>query len=162
MQKHVHLVDLVKSFPTNIFLQNLASIQQRTSVIKFAHLDEKSEEGSISNLSTKVTFVTMHHKGSYFAAVAPHANPTRQCTIHNLSTKKSLTPFKVKGSIQTVAFHPSKPIFFVASMRTVRVYDLQKQACLKQLVSGVKHISSAGLCDHILLSKCIIRVLTIL
>ena len=57
MQKHVnlvHAVDLVKSFPTNIFLQNLASIQQRTSLIKFDHLDEKSEEGSISNLSTKV------------------------------------------------------------------------------------------------------------
>ena len=30
MQKHVNLVDLVKSFPTNIFLQNLASIQKRT------------------------------------------------------------------------------------------------------------------------------------
>ena len=39
MQKHVNLVDLVKSFPTNIFLQNLASIQKRTSPIKFAHLN---------------------------------------------------------------------------------------------------------------------------
>ena len=54
MQKHVNLVDLVKSFPTNIFLQNLASIQKRTSRIKFAHLAEKSEKGSISNPSTKV------------------------------------------------------------------------------------------------------------
>ena len=54
MQKHVNLVDLVKSFPTNIFLQNLASIQKRTNPIKFAHLAEKSEKGSISNLSTKV------------------------------------------------------------------------------------------------------------
>ena len=53
MQKHVNLVDLVKSFPTNILLQNLASIQKRTSPIKFAHLAEKSEKGSISNLSTK-------------------------------------------------------------------------------------------------------------
>ena len=53
MQKHVNLVDLVKSFPTNILLQNLASIQRRTSPIKFAHLAEKSEYGSISNLSTK-------------------------------------------------------------------------------------------------------------
>ena len=53
MQKHVNLVDLVKSFPTNIFLQNLASIQKRTSPLKFAHLAEKSENGSISNLSTK-------------------------------------------------------------------------------------------------------------
>ena len=31
MQKHVNLVDLVKSFPTSIYLQNLASIQERTS-----------------------------------------------------------------------------------------------------------------------------------
>ena len=53
MQKHVNLVDPVKSFPTNIFLQNLASIQKRTSPLKFAHLAEKSENGSISNLSTK-------------------------------------------------------------------------------------------------------------
>ena len=53
MQKHVNLVDLVNSFPTNIFLQNLASIQKRTSPIKFAHLPEKSENGSTSNLSTK-------------------------------------------------------------------------------------------------------------
>ena len=53
MQKHVNLVDLVKSFPTNIYLQNLASIQKRTSPAKFAHLAEKSGKGSISNLSTK-------------------------------------------------------------------------------------------------------------
>ena len=53
MQKHVNLVDLVKSFPTNICLQNLASIQKRTSPVKFAHLAEKSGKGSISNLSTK-------------------------------------------------------------------------------------------------------------
>ena len=53
MQKHVNLVDLVKSFPTNIYLQNLASIQKRTSPVKFANLAEKSEKGSISNLSTK-------------------------------------------------------------------------------------------------------------
>ena len=54
MQKHVNLVDLVKSFPTSIYLQNLASIQKRTSPIKFAHLAAKSEKGlvSISNLST--------------------------------------------------------------------------------------------------------------
>ena len=54
MQKHVNLVDLVKSFPTNIYLQNLASIQKRTSPVKFARLAEKSGKGSISNLSTKV------------------------------------------------------------------------------------------------------------
>ena len=53
MQKHVNLVDLVKSFPTNIYLQNLASIQKRTSPVKFARLAVKLGKGSISNLSTK-------------------------------------------------------------------------------------------------------------
>ena len=65
MQKHVNLVDLVKSFPTNIFLQNLASIQKSTSPIKFAHLAEKSENGSISNLSTKVVITDLTSGGRY-------------------------------------------------------------------------------------------------
>ena len=54
MQKCVNLVDPVKSFATNIFLQNVASIQKGTSPVKFAHLAEKSGKSSISNLSTKV------------------------------------------------------------------------------------------------------------
>ena len=44
MQKHVNLVnlvDLVKSFTTNILLQNLASIQKRRSPTEFDHLAEK-------------------------------------------------------------------------------------------------------------------------
>ena len=32
----MHCVDLGESFPTHIFLQNLASIQPRTSPVKFA------------------------------------------------------------------------------------------------------------------------------
>ena len=36
MQKHANLVDLDKSFPTSIYLQNSASIQPRTSLSKFA------------------------------------------------------------------------------------------------------------------------------
>ena len=44
VQKHVNLVDLVKSFPTNILLQNLASIQKRTSPVKFDYLAEKSNK----------------------------------------------------------------------------------------------------------------------
>ena len=64
MQKHVNLVDLVKNFPTNIYLQNLASIQKRTSPVKFAHLAEKSGEGSISNLSTKAAARRAPAKGT--------------------------------------------------------------------------------------------------
>ena len=63
MQTHVHLVDLVKSFPTNILLQNLASIQKRTSPIKFTNLAEKSEKGSTSNLSTKRVTEALVYRG---------------------------------------------------------------------------------------------------
>ena len=55
MQKHANIVDLVKSFRTNILLQNLASMQKRTSPLKFDYLADKSEKGSMSNLSTKVS-----------------------------------------------------------------------------------------------------------
>ena len=47
MQKHVNLVDLVKSFPTNIIVQNLASIQKRTSPIIFFRIGR-------SNLTKKL------------------------------------------------------------------------------------------------------------
>ena len=68
MQKHVNLVDLVKSFPTNIYLQNLASIQKRTSPVKFAHLAEKSGKGSISILSTKAHRAALRAPGVHAVA----------------------------------------------------------------------------------------------
>ena len=45
MQKHANLVDLVKSFPTSIYLQNLASIQPRTSLVKFARSPHTDRPG---------------------------------------------------------------------------------------------------------------------
>ena len=75
MQKHVNLVDLVKSFPTNIYLQNVASIQKRTSPLKFAHLAEKSENGSISNLSTKVR--TARESGDDTTRTSARSTPRR-------------------------------------------------------------------------------------
>ena len=41
-----------------------------------------------------------------------------------------------------VEFHPSKPYFYVATQRYVRVYDLQKQALKQKLMTGVQHVSS--------------------
>ena len=84
MQKHVHLVDLVKSFPTNIFLQNLASIQKRTSPIKFDHLAKKSEKGSISNLSTKV-------RGTH-GAVEAFKDESKQPTLSLFRERLSFAP----------------------------------------------------------------------
>ena len=62
MQKHVNLVDLVKSFPTNIFLQNLASLQKRTSPIKFDHLAENH---------IKVRYRSFQLRGVWPSAASP-------------------------------------------------------------------------------------------
>ena len=44
--KGVHCVDLGESFPTHIYLQNLASIQPRTSLAKFAASRDKPGRNS--------------------------------------------------------------------------------------------------------------------
>ena len=81
MQKHVNLLHLVKSFPTNIFLQNLASIQKRTCPVKFAHLAEKSGKGSISNLSTKVKETPIRSRKLLGTAGVKHIASSPACLL---------------------------------------------------------------------------------
>ena len=94
MQKHVHLVDLVKSFPTNIFLQNLASTQKRTNPVKLDHLAEKSEQSSISNLSTK-----LQTEPSHFALA--------EAALH----QQIIRDFHVRGVLQDAIVRFESPIF---------------------------------------------------
>lgn len=86
--------------------------------------------------------LTWHCKGDYLATVMPESE-NKNVVIHQLSKQKSQCPFsKSKGQIQCVQFHPTRPFFFVATQRYVRVYNLQKQELTKKLVSGLKWISS--------------------
>ena len=111
MQKHVNLVDLVKSFPTNIHLQNLASIQKRTSPKMFAHLAEKSEKGSIPNLSTKM-------QTAEFAS-SPHAGPGGEADAR--SAKRATLSFGC-----------------IIRRRRLRIrFNLRMVACASSLVSSV-------------------------
>lgn len=92
-----------------------------------------------------VQFLTWHVKGNYCAAVSPKAQAaSNQCIIHALHQQRSMRPFaKVKGGqVQSCAFHPTQPHFLIATKQSVRIYDLQKQTQLKQLISGAKWISS--------------------
>lgn len=76
------------------------------------------------------------------ASLTPKASNSA-VLVHQLSKGQSQSPFsKSKGLIQRVLFHPSKPIFFVATQQSVRVYNLMKQEMIKKLQSGVKWISS--------------------
>ncbi|KAI9101170.1 NUC169 domain-containing protein [Phlyctochytrium arcticum] len=92
-----------------------------------------------------VTYLTWHRKGDYFATVSPNGE-SRAVLIHQVSRGVSQSPFKRnKGLVQRVVFHPLKPLFFVATQRYVRVYNLQTQTLAKTLQPSTKWISSLSI-----------------
>lgn len=84
-----------------------------------------------------------HAKGDYLASVMPDHSSHLQVFIHQLSRRRSQNPFrKNKGLVQCVSFHPIRPYFFVATQRSVRIYNLVKQEMTKKLQANSKWISS--------------------
>ncbi|KAH9951796.1 ribosome biogenesis protein ERB1 [Amylocystis lapponica] len=83
-----------------------------------------------------------HRRGDYLSTVSS-GEGQGGVWIHQLSRRHSQAPFKkVKGSVQLVLFHPTKPHFFVATQRFVRMYNLAEQKLLKTLTPGIRWISS--------------------
>ncbi|KAI8141456.1 NUC169 domain-containing protein [Fennellomyces sp. T-0311] len=126
------------------FTRPVSDEEKSRQVISWTKPSEKDEEkyGFKVRLqhSQTVKQITWHRKGDYFATVAPDA---RQVLIHQATKHQTQSPFsKLKGIVQKVAFHPIKPIFFVATQIYVRVYDLMQQQLVKTLQPGVKWISS--------------------
>lgn len=103
-----------------------------------------SEDGVLIKITLRKTVkvISWHRRGDYFATVSPEGQNTA-VAIHTLSKHLSQLPFrKLKGLAQYAQFHPSKPIFFVATQRMIRSYDLSKQVLLKILQPGARWISS--------------------
>ncbi|KAF6716566.1 Ribosome biogenesis protein bop1 [Oryzias melastigma] len=77
-----------------------------------------------------------------------------QVFIHQLSRRRSQNPFRRnKGLVQSVAFHPIRPFFFVATQRYVRIYNLVKQEMTKKLQANSKWISNIAVHpggDHVI------------
>ncbi len=99
-----------------------------------------------------------HRRGDYFSTVSPATAATSTAVaIHTLSKHQTQHPFRrLKGLAQTVCFHPSKPLFFVATRQRVRVYDLQQQKMEKELQPGARWISAISLHplgSHLLVSS---------
>ena len=103
-----------------------------------------------------VRTVAWHRKGDYLASTAPRAGAA-SVQIHRLSRGRTQLPFKKdRGAVQCVEFHPTRPFFFVATQRNVRVYNLTTQAMMKKLQSGAKWISDITVHksgDHVLLTS---------
>lgn len=91
--------------------------------------------------------LSWHRRGDYFSTVSPTTAATSTAVaIHTLSKHQSQYPFKrLKGIAQTACFHPSKPLFFVATRQSIRIYDLQQQKLEKELQPGARWISDISL-----------------
>ncbi|KAL8661159.1 MAG: hypothetical protein Q9202_005874 [Teloschistes flavicans] len=95
-----------------------------------------------THLRSTIKVISWHRRGEYLTTVCP-SGQTSAVAIHTLSKHLTQQPFRrLKGLPQSAAFHPSKPIFFVATQRTIRSYDLAKQELLKIIQPGARWISS--------------------
>jgi len=89
--------------------------------------------------------VIWRSQGDYFATVMKEVN-TSPVYVHHLPKRKSQNPFKkMKGQVQHVLFHPTRPFFFVATMHCIRVYNLLKQELLKKLMTNCHWLSSMAI-----------------
>ena len=105
------------------------------------------DEGILVKVSLRKSakVISWHRRGEYFATVSPQGQ-TSAIAIHTLSKHLTQLPFRrLKGLAQSAQFHPLKPVFFVATQRMIRSYDLSKQELLKIIQPGARWISSFDL-----------------
>lgn len=66
--------------------------------------------------------------------------------IHSLSKQTSQKPFaKSKGIVNTVSFHPTKPLFYICTDRNVLVYNLQKTDLVQKYQTAARMISTIAI-----------------
>jgi ribosome biogenesis protein ERB1 len=95
-----------------------------------------------ATVRSTIKVIHWHRKGDYFATVSPRGQSSA-VAIHTLSKHLTQLPFRrLKGIPQSAQFHPSQPLFFVATKTSIRSYDLAKQELVKILQPGAKWISS--------------------
>ena len=87
----------------------------------------------------EVRDVAWHSKGDYFACVAG-TNAKTTVYLHQLSTRKTQLPFTSaqKNVFQKITFHPTRPLFYLATQRYVKVWNLAKQEMQRKLEPNVK------------------------
>ncbi|GAM87756.1 hypothetical protein ANO11243_057830 [Dothideomycetidae sp. 11243] len=93
-------------------------------------------------LRSVVKVISWHRRGDYLSTVSP-TGASQAVSIHTLSKHLTQHPFRrLRGLAQTCSFHPSRPLFFVATRQSIRVYDLQAQKLEKDLKPGARWISA--------------------
>ena len=141
--KSRELVDAGWGFAANS--ANNASKSQKDASIEWTRASSHLADSGVHvrfALRQTIKVISWHRRGDYFATVSPQGQ-SKAVAIHTLSKHLTQFPFRrLKGDAQCAQFHPSKPIFFVATQRTIRSYDLAKQESLKIIQPGARWISS--------------------
>ncbi|KAI0889713.1 ribosome biogenesis protein erb1 [Annulohypoxylon maeteangense] len=95
-----------------------------------------------ATVRSPVKTINWHRRGDFLCTVSPSGQRS-SVAIHTLSKHLTQIPFrKLPGLAQAASFHPSRPLFFVATQRSIRCYDLQKQELIKSIQPGARWISS--------------------
>ena len=94
VRRYVNLVDLEKCYKMSIWLQKSASIQKRTSPLKFDHSRFKMPDFIASSLSTKV---------------GAARSPARRCRRRGSSTPRS-GPARARGTAATPTAATAAPL----------------------------------------------------
>ncbi|TWU73983.1 Ribosome bioproteinsis protein erb1 [Metarhizium rileyi] len=117
----------------------------RESLGKWSRPGSKLEDAGVlvrTTVRAAIKTLNWHRRGDFLCSVSPTG---QRCsvTIHTLSRHLSQIPFRrLPGLAQTAQFHPSRPLFFVATQRMIRCYDLQRQELVKIVQPGARWISS--------------------
>ncbi|QSZ28943.1 hypothetical protein DSL72_003450 [Monilinia vaccinii-corymbosi] len=139
------LLDAGFGYATNATQALTANGQKKEPVATWARPTSRlQDEGVLIKITVRSTVkvITWHRRGDFFSTVSPTAQKSA-VAIHTLSKHLTQIPFRrLPGIAQTAQFHPSRPIFFVATQRTIRSYDLQKQELVKIIQPGARWISS--------------------
>ena len=111
----------------------------------------------VVELGSEVLHLAWHAGGDYLSTTQRMSSSSSQVLLHRLSTHRSLCPFtRQRGAVQSSAFHPLQPFFFLATLQSVSVYHLTRQTLVKRLLTPAHAISSIALHpsgDHLLLSS---------
>jgi ribosome biogenesis protein ERB1 len=151
--------------PLKSILQQAKALQAASTaaakdLVTWTLADEGTSLGLDVALSMQHKFelkqVSWHSKGDYFTTLNPQSNKTA-ILVHQLSKFTTQSPFsKNKSDAQSVMFHPTQPILFVALSRRVQVYNLVKQAMVSNLIGGFKQLSCMSVHpsgDHVIIGS---------
>ncbi|KAL6868890.1 Ribosome biogenesis protein erb1 [Amphichorda felina] len=111
---------------------------------KWSRPGSKLEAASVllkATVRAPIKMMSWHRRGDFLCSVSPTGQRS-SVAIHTLSKHLSQVPFRrLPGLAQAAHFHPSRPLFFVATQRVIRCYDLQRQELVKAIQPGARWIS---------------------